>query len=215
MKFGVISLCGLLASHISEAAKPIQSKQSTTRGTMTVSSFSVSAGADKAAMITFGDGPKQFKMGVEPSGEFTVLEGTDELLKIGGEGIVVMAPKLVTKNLEVHGDFSVNGVKQWRMVHAEELSVAQPPIGWDNNDYTQCAGVVMLGGYCKFAEGEDTKKFESLPPHDYLRVKATYHFIDSWIGEAGFMRMNIGSDGKLLVFGFHIALCRKHATCLD
>ncbi len=41
-----------------------------------------------------------------------------------------------------------------------------------------------------------TKKLEKLPPHSQIRVKANYHFIDAWVGETGFLRLNVGKDGN-------------------
>lgn len=55
----------------------------------------------------------------------------------------------------------------------------------------------MLGGYAKFAGGEVTKTFTELPAHTKLRVVASYHFIDAWNGESGFMRASIGRDGMM------------------
>ena len=55
----------------------------------------------------------------------------------------------------------------------------------------------MLGGYAKFAGGEVTKTFTEIPAHTKLRVVATYHFIDAWNGESGFMRANIGRDNMM------------------
>lgn len=53
----------------------------------------------------------------------------------------------------------------------------------------------MLGGYCKFSAGEAKKTFTGLPPHKQLRVVAKYHFIDAWIGETGWMKLNVGDNG--------------------
>ena len=54
----------------------------------------------------------------------------------------------------------------------------------------------MLGGYCKFGQGEATKSFGPLPVHSQLRIKATYHFIDQWIGESAYMKVDAGRDGS-------------------
>ena len=56
----------------------------------------------------------------------------------------------------------------------------------------------MLGGYGKFAGGEVKKTFTDLPPHNQLRIEANYSFIDSWSGETGFMRLNIGNDNSMV-----------------
>jgi len=49
----------------------------------------------------------------------------------------------------------------------------------------------MLGGYGKFAGGEVHKTFHKLTaPHKELRLKANFHFIDSWEGETGYAKLN-------------------------
>lgn len=55
----------------------------------------------------------------------------------------------------------------------------------------------MLGGYAKFAGGEVTKTYEDLPPHSRIRIVASYHFIDAWNGESGFLRADIGRDNMM------------------
>lgn len=57
----------------------------------------------------------------------------------------------------------------------------------------------MLGGYGKFSGGIEIKKtFTEIPlPHSFIRVVATYHFIDAWSGETGFMRINSGKKGAM------------------
>ena len=55
----------------------------------------------------------------------------------------------------------------------------------------------MLGGFGKFAGGEVVKTYSDIPVHTKLRIVASYHFIDAWSGESGFLRANIGRDGMM------------------
>jgi hypothetical protein len=55
----------------------------------------------------------------------------------------------------------------------------------------------LLGGYGNLAGGEIKKSFNNIPTHKDLRIVATYHFIDAWSGETGFMRLNTGKDKKM------------------
>lgn len=102
--------------------------------------------------------------------------------------------------LEVSGEFLVNNLKQWRLAYLEVFSEDAAPTGWDENVdvLSHCAGVTMLGGYGKFAEGETSKEFTDLPPHSHVKVEAVFHFIDRWSGETGFMRADVGRDGSLV-----------------
>jgi len=93
-------------------------------------------------------------------------------------------------DLNAVNGISVRGVKQWQLVYSDDFSGGEA--GWSRPETTQCGGVYMLGGYCKFSRGEVNKTFTGLPPHKQLKVVATYHFIDRWIGETGFMKLNVG-----------------------
>jgi len=94
--------------------------------------------------------------------------------------------------LEINNEFTLDGFAQWRMVVNEDFS---NPQNWSNNKNSECAGITMLGGYCQFSQTEASKTFANLPPHKQLKIKATFHFIDAWIGETAYMKASI--DGKL------------------
>merc|ERR1712146_794453 len=50
--------------------------------------------------------------------------------------------------------------------------------------FTECADIVMLGGYKTFAkDAEATKLITHLPPHDSVLIAWTWAKIDSWDGE--------------------------------
>jgi hypothetical protein len=109
---------------------------------------------------------------------------------------------ILTNNFEANqgfsfsGDLKIRGVKQWKLFIEEDFS-GDSAKGWTKNTLTECGGIRMLGGYCQFGGGEFQKSFLSLPSHSQLRVQATYHFIDAWDNEAGYMRLNNGRNGDL------------------
>ncbi|EZG79492.1 hypothetical protein GNI_026140 [Gregarina niphandrodes] len=99
------------------------------------------------------------------------------------------------------GSFIINGKNQWRLAVHEVFTLNMAPEGWDVSNpeiVTDCAGVIMLGGYKKFSQGEISKIYTNLPPHEYIRVVANYHFLDNWTGDTGFLRINAGKDGSLV-----------------
>lgn len=97
--------------------------------------------------------------------------------------------------LSYTGNLKIRDTPQWKMVLEEDFSGNAE--GWTNNVVTECGGVRMLGGYCKFGGGEIFKVFSDLPPHTNIRIQATFHFIDAWDTESGFMRINNGKDGEM------------------
>lgn len=99
------------------------------------------------------------------------------------------------KGIEFNGHFKIRSVNQWKLVFEEDFS--ESVSGWSKNILTECGGVKMLGGYCQFGSGEVLKTIEKLPEHKQLRIEATFHFIDAWHGESGFMRLNNGKDKEM------------------
>ena len=109
---------------------------------------------------------------------------------------MIFSNYLKPKNgIQFNGSFKIRSVSQWKLVFEEDLK--KEPIGWSKNTVTECGGIRMLGGYCQFSAGEVVKTIENLPVHVQLRIEATYHFIDAWHGEAGFMRINNGKDNEM------------------
>ena len=99
------------------------------------------------------------------------------------------------QGLRYYGDLYIASIKQWKLYVYENYW--SEPYGWTNNSISTCGGINMLGGYGLLSGGEIKKEFTDLPTHSTLRVVASYHFIDAWSGETGFMRVNNGKDGSM------------------
>lgn len=142
--------------------------------------------------IFFGSG-SEFAMGTDSAGNFVVQEqsASSPLLKLDSENTLHLGSSRVeAQALNAVNGISVRGVKQWQLVYSDDFSTAGT--GWSRAEVSQCGGVFMLGGYCKFGTGEVNKTFNGLPPHKQLKVSAKYHFIDRWIGETGYMKLDVG-----------------------
>lgn len=181
---------GAVADNSGGAAVPaLKSK-----GLLTVSGMKVSATGPQGSMVHFGQSA-EYSVGADAEGNFVVQHGASPapLLSLVDGTLHANSAKLEAQTLNVAGDLTVGGVAQWRLVATEDF--AAQGVGWSKGDVSTCAGVSMLGGFCKFSQGEVTKTFSALPPHKQLRVVANYHFIDRWIGESGYMKLNIGQGG--------------------
>merc|ERR1719271_584336 len=141
-------------------------------------------------------------MGTDSAGNFIVqvASASSPLLSMDSANTLYLgSARVEAQSLDAQGGISVRGVQQWQLVHAEDFSFGGS--GWTRSEVTQCAGVYMLGGFCKFSKGEVNRTFSGLPAHKQLRVVATYHFIDRWIGETGYMKLDVGmSDCPLTVW---------------
>lgn len=56
-------------------------------------------------------------------------------------------------------------------------------------------GGAHLGGHCQTAGTTVRRRFDNLPAHSHLRLRARYHFIDSWEGETAFLQID-GDGGR-------------------
>lgn len=95
---------------------------------------------------------------------------------------------LTEAHLEFAGKLVMRHTDQWALVHLEDLEGVQAE-GWNANTITECAGVLMLGGYCQFAAQEVFKDIIGLPDHEMVRVRALFYFIDEWRGETGYLKL--------------------------
>jgi hypothetical protein len=113
------------------------------------------------------------------------------------------------------GTINVNARPQWKMIVHEDFHKGTVE-GWSNvgdqdplppdNTVSTCASPgsshilsdYFLGGYGSMV----ASKVYSLPSHTKVRILARFHFIDSWEGESGFMKV----DGK-------VAWSQSHNWC--
>lgn len=166
------------------------------KGLLTVRSLRVANNAAEGSKIFFGQN-SDYSIGTDTAGNFAVQQSSvaHPLISLDPSNTLRLAANRVeAMSVNSAGGLAVRGVQQWYLVHSEDFSGPQAP-GWSRPVVSQCAGLHMLGGYCKFSSGEVNKTFSGLPPHSLLRVVANYHFIDRWIGESGYMKLNIGQDG--------------------
>lgn len=161
-------------------------------------SMKVASTGAEGAMIYLGS-QSEFSIGLDSAANFVIKQASKPtaLLVLDSQNNLHFGSQTVQAMSLNAGSISIRGVRQWQLVHAEDFSTAAA--GWSRSQVTQCGGVAMLGGYCMLSHGEVNKTFAGLPPHQQLRVVATYHFIDRWIGEAGYLKLNIGQGGTPVV----------------
>jgi len=166
------------------------------KGLLTLRSMRVANPGAEGSKIFFGAGA-EFAMGTDSAGNFIVQRSSviSPFLSLDSQDTLhLRSGRVEAQALNAVNGISVRGVKQWQLVYSDDFS--SPVTGWGQAAVTQCGGVFMLGGYCtKIFGGELNKTFTGLPPHKQLRVRATYHFIDRWMGETGYMKLDVGTNG--------------------
>lgn len=164
------------------------------KGMLTLRSLRVASTGPAGSKITFGM-DSEFSMGTDSAGNFLIqqVSAPQPLMNLDSRNVLHLgSPRVEVQSLSA-GGISVRGVAQWQLVYSDDFSA--DGAGWSRPVTTKCGGISMLGGYCKFSAGEAKKTFSGLPPHKQLRVVAKYHFIDAWIGETGWMKLNVGDNG--------------------
>lgn len=163
------------------------------KGMLTVSSMNVASNSAEGSLIHLGPNAA-YSIGADASGNFLVSKaGQPPIIAVDATNKLRMNTKKVeSEHVDVSGSVVIRGVSQWALAVSETFPSS---VGWSRPMFTTCGGVEMLGGFCKFSSGEVNKTFVGLPPHKQVRVVATYHFIDRWIGEAGYMKLSIGREG--------------------
>jgi len=180
------------------AAKPADSARAPAglarpKGLLTLRSMKVANSGSEGSKLFFGAN-SEFAMGTDAAGNFVVEQASarSALVSLDSSNTLHLgSDRVEASSVDALNGISVRGVKQWQLVQSDDFSVEGA--GWSRSDVSQCAGVSMLGGFCKFSKGDVKKTFTNLPPHKQLRVVATYHFIDRWIGETGFMKLDVGT----------------------
>eukprot|EP00933_Yihiella_yeosuensis_P026795 TRINITY_DN20821_c0_g1_i1.p1 TRINITY_DN20821_c0_g1~~TRINITY_DN20821_c0_g1_i1.p1 ORF type:complete len:260 (-),score=28.14 TRINITY_DN20821_c0_g1_i1:524-1303(-) len=87
---------------------------------------------------------------------------------------------------------NVGKVRQWALFHFDTFDVPREHEQWSDNARSNCnvAGDSFLGGHCKFAGTNTTKRFSNLSPHNKVKVRARVHFFDDWEGESVLLQVN-------------------------
>lgn len=169
------------------------------RGMLSMRSLRIASAGEEGSKIFLGQ-QGETSIGTDASGSFIVQQASQPtpLLALDVQDTLTLGARRVEATaVDAVGGLSLRGVQQWQLVRAEDFSSKGE--GWSNSQVSQCAGVFMLGGYCRLSRGEVNKTFTGLPPHKQLRVVANFHFIDHWIGEAGYMKLNVGSGWQPVI----------------
>jgi hypothetical protein len=108
-------------------------------------------------------------------------------------GVVRVSGQIASGSISSSGPLKVssflqNDVRQWALVHHDDFE--QNTDGWSTSATNSCDGIDHhLGGHCNEVNGEVKKTFSGLGDHQYVRLQARYHFLDSWEGETAFAKI--------------------------
>jgi len=102
-------------------------------------------------------------------------------------GPIASSSATINETLAV-SSFIQRDVKQWALAVHEDFE--EKVQGWSSNAVSACDGDHHLAGHCNENGGEVSKTFSGLgTEHTHLRLRATFHFLDSWEGETAFAKL--------------------------
>lgn len=188
-----------LSSLISERNQSLSSEKNLKNFTGSeLRSINILGGGKNEAKIVFGCQNNFFSFNLrEQAHDFVFFNKAYPIFIASNNNELMLFPTYLKSDKDVNftGQFKIRSIPQWRLIYEEDFSANVS--GWSKNVVTECGGITMLGGYCQFGAGEVTKTFENIPEHKNIRIEATYHFIDAWNNEVGFMRINNGKNGEM------------------
>ncbi|GBE63082.1 hypothetical protein, conserved [Babesia ovata] len=175
-----------------------RSKSAVVRGGVTIPLLTIARDEGERSVIQF-EGTSAYTLGVDSLGNFAISSGDQPMLVIDNEqNISFHMNNLSVRSVDFGGDLVVEGVSQFKMIWRESFVDAR---GWngtvDQVGVSSCAGIPMLGGFKLFGRGWVQKTFIELPVHRELRIKASFHFLDQWAGESGYMKLNTSSSAPM------------------
>ncbi|EKX73175.1 conserved hypothetical protein [Theileria equi strain WA] len=170
--------------------KSVNEKNTLVKGGVTASLLTIAPNSLNESSILFL-GSKNYTIGVDSVGNFAFnAQNTPMIIVDNNQTISMHMSTFSVKNVDLGGDLVVQGITQFRMIWREEFTDSK---GWsgsvDKLGVSNCSGIQMLGGYQNFGRGHVEKTFIELPEHKELRIRATFHFIDQWVGETGYMKL--------------------------
>ncbi|KAL4481713.1 hypothetical protein ABPG74_007802 [Tetrahymena malaccensis] len=125
------------------------------------------------------------------TGAFKIENSSVSILEVS-EGVFNILVDTKLENIYIQEDIinRQSDLKLWKLYLKDISNQNEEIVGWTDNSTSMCEGIFMLGGFNNFAKGEVKKIYENIPEHSQVRVVAQYHFIDQWMGEVGFMKIN-------------------------
>lgn len=172
-----------------------------------VGELKLSASVGKSATLQLGrDAARSYAIATNGEGEFNIRQGgkTTPYLSIKGNSVQTNTRMLKGKDVDAGQGYKVGPMLQWGLAVSDTFDIAKGKAknstrGWEaeNADMDMqiqsCGGVTMLGGPGAFTVGEISKTYSGLRKHTAVRVVATFHMIDLWMGEYAYLKLSTGA----------------------
>lgn len=123
--------------------------------------------------LTLNSGSKSATR-IENKGDFLLLSKDKQpLMTLSSVHVQTKANTEFSQGINIQKDYVVRGKRQWMLAYRSELQE------FDSKYKTECGIYKLLGGHC-VSGSRPINHHIVLPKHSFVRVKLSYHFIDSW-----------------------------------
>ena len=172
-----------------------------------VGELKLSAPVGKSATLRLGRVvEKSYSISANSEGEFNIRQGDKEspYLAVKGNSVKTNTKVLKGKDVDAAEGYAVGPMLQWGVAVTDTFDIARGKSknstrGWEaehasmDMEIQSCGGVTMLGGPGAFTVGEISKTYTGLRKHSAIRIIATFHMIDLWMGEYAYLKVSTGA----------------------
>jgi hypothetical protein len=199
---------GELAQQASLSFVEVAETKVRTKGNVAgVGELKLSAPTGKSATFRLGrDIAQSYSISANSEGEFNIRQGNKEspYLAVKGNSVKTNTKVLKGKDVDAGEGYAVGSMLQWGLAVSDTFDIATGKVknstrGWEaehasmDMEIQSCGGVTMLGGPGAFTVGEVSKVYTGLRKHSAIRVVATFHMIDLWMGEYAYLKISTGA----------------------
>lgn len=104
-------------------------------------------------------------------------------LQISPIGLKAKEGTRFSGGLNINKELVVNNKRQWLLAHSTDFKF------YEKKFRQKCGAFNIIGGYC-ISSKDDIPYVLDLPDHSFVRIVLNFHFIDSWQGETGYIKVS-------------------------
>jgi len=129
---------------------------------------------------------------------------------------VAELPDTVSTGEVMTESISVGGVPQWYLWDLDTFDTVGTG-QWTLNSRSVCGAPndLFLGGHCRLGAASTARRYELLPPHTRVRIRARVHYFDEWHGEDVAMQVDgatVWAQAHEWCPGFLTWMCIKYGV---
>jgi hypothetical protein len=128
--------------------------------------------------------------------EFVLMSANNyKIMRVGSKrNLEINGKSLIINSLSIKGTVTYNGKPQWKMISHDNFNKNHTSLNWSFYKTFDCQHHQMLGGHCQTSDSHLIKLFNNLPPHNFIKIEALYHFLGRWDSHTGYLKVVTNPD---------------------